>query len=404
METIRRNNRESTELMNITTEEVQRQQPFFYWLSSVEGIGNLTIRRLLGVMGKPERIYYATKTELLELKEKKILGEKQFYNLQEARKNANIYSAYDKLQEEKISMIPFYHPEYPERLRNIPDPPAVLFVKGQLPVPEKKSLAVIGARNCSAYGKRMAQEFAGFLGNKGIQIISGMARGVDGISQMAALTAGGKSFGVLGCGVDICYPDQNREVYEELIRNGGVISAYRPGTKPQSRYFPPRNRIISGLADALLVIEAREKSGTLITVDMALEQGKEVYALPGRVGDPVSEGCNRLIAQGAGVALSPDALFAEISGVTKCARQEYAWDSGCITELPVPSHFNEIECQIYQILDDYPKTLEEIYDELEKSYKSTIKICNLMQIMVELCIQKYAEPVNGGLAYIKRKP
>lgn len=390
--------------MNITTDEIKRQQPFFYWLCGVEGIGDLTIRRLIDEVGVPEKIYYATKEELTELEERKILGKKQLSNLKRARNNANVYSAYDKLFEEKIRMIPFYHPEYPKKLRNIPDPPGVLFVKGRLPDPDKKSVAIIGARNCSGYGMRMAEEFAGFLGRNGILIISGMARGVDGISQMASIKAGGASFGILGCGVDICYPEQNRGLYDELVKKGGVISSYLPGTWPQSSFFPPRNRIISGLSDAILVIEARDKSGTMITVDMALEQGREVYAIPGRVGDPVSEGCNRLIAQGAGIALSPEALLAEIYGVSERENAKYEKDNEEHTDYKLPSHFSEIECQIYEILDDYPKTLEEINEELKKSYKSTIKVCNLMQIMVELCIQKYAGQVNGGLAYTKQKP
>lgn len=391
-------------IMNITADEIKRQQPFFYWLCGVEGIGDVTLRRLIDEVGVPEKIYYATKEELSMLEERRILGKKQLSNLKRARSNANVYSAYDRLNEEKIRMIPFYHPEYPKKLLNIPDPPGVLFVKGRLPDPDKKSLAIIGARNCSGYGMRMAEEFAGFLGRNGIPIISGMARGVDGISQMASIKAGGASFGILGCGVDICYPEQNRGLYDELAQKGGVISPYMPGTKPQSSFFPPRNRIISGLSDAILVIEARDKSGTMITVDMALEQGREVYALPGRVGDPVSEGCNRLIAQGAGIALSPEALLAEIYGMSECENIKCAEKNEELKDYKLPSHFSEIERQIYEILDDYPKTLEEINEELKNSYKSTIKVCNLMQIMVELCIQKYAGQVNGGLAYTKQKP
>ena len=139
--------------------------------------------------------------------------------------------------------------------------------------------------------------------------------GIDGISQQAALLAGGTSYGVLGCGVDICYPRQNRKLYEELIQKGGLLSTYAPGTKALPAYFPPRNRIVSGLADALIVIEARQKSGTLITVDMALEQGKDVYAVPGRIEDPLSQGCNRLISQGAGIFCSLNGFLTEL-GIT----------------------------------------------------------------------------------------
>ena len=147
------------------------------------------------------------------------------------------------------------------------------------------------------------------MASRGITIISGMARGIDGIAQTAALDAGGRSYAVLGCGVDICYPEENRSLYDRLLQQGGILSEYPPGTPPEARLFPLRNRIISGLADAVLVIEARKKSGTLITVDMALEQGRDVFALPGRVSDSLSDGCNRLIRQGAAPATCPEDLL-----------------------------------------------------------------------------------------------
>lgn len=404
--------------MNIITEltlaeqDLTRQQPYFYWLYGIPGIGDRTIFRLFEKVRVPEEIFYATESELEKWQEEKILEEKQVQNLKRARKNCNLYSAYDKLRNDGIRMVPFYHPEYPGKLVNIPDRPSVLFVKGRLPAPHLKSLAIIGARSCSGYGKRMAQEFASVLGNAGVQIVSGMARGVDGISQAAALESGGSSFGVLGCGVDICYPGQNRPLYDELIKKGGVLSAYLPGTQPQSQYFPPRNRIISGLADALLVIEAREKSGTLITVDMALEQGREVYALPGRVDDPISEGCNRLIAQGAGIALSPEALLAELMGRAELPGHTELSGAGATWNLAkestarppvIPADLDEDEARVYQILDDYPKSLDEIWQEANKWDKSTIKICNLMGIMVKLCLRGYAEQINGSQVYIKRQ-
>ena len=169
--------------------------------------------------------------------------------------------------------------------------------------------AIIGARLASGYGREQARRFARRLASRGITIISGMARGIDGIAQKAALDAGGRSYAVLGCGVDICYPEENRELYDRLLQEGGIISEYPPGTYPEARLFPQRNRIISGLSDLVLVIEARKRSGTLITVDMALEQGREVYALPGRVSDSLSDGCNRLIRQGAGAATCPEDIL-----------------------------------------------------------------------------------------------
>lgn len=383
----------------MTEQELIRQQPYFYWLSRIEGIGDRTIFRLLERECVPEEIYFAEEERLQRWKEERILTEKQLQNLKQSRRLGNIYSGYDSLKTSGILLYPFYHPEYPKRLRNIPDCPSALYVKGKLPKAEKKSLAIIGARICSGYGKRMAEEFAEVLGGAGVQIISGMAKGVDGISQEAALRAGGISFGVLGCGVDICYPSQNRSLYDKLIAQGGVISSYLPGTPPQKQYFPPRNRIISGLADAILVIEAREKSGTLITVDMALEQGRDVYALPGRVGDAISEGCNRLIAQGASVALSPESLLAEMVGEEmNFSKKNENIDGINIKE--TDKLLEESERKIYEILDDYPKSSEMIWQELNQCEKTVMSIQKVMILLMKLCIKGFAEQ-KGINVYIK---
>ena len=199
-----------------------------------------------------------------------------------------------------------FEEEFPDKLRFIPGCPAGIYVKGELPEPQKKSVAIVGARECSEYGRKMAEYFASHLAAAGVQIISGMARGIDGIAQKAALEAGGSSFGILGSGVDIVYPEQNRKIYEMIEGHGGLISEHPEGTPPRGRNFASRNRIISGMCDILLVIEARLRSGTSITVNDALEQGREIYAVPGRLTDGLSAGCNRLILEGAGSALHPD--------------------------------------------------------------------------------------------------
>lgn len=209
--------------------------------------------------------------------------------------------------------------EYPERLREIPRPPKELYVLGELPDERRPTVAVIGARDCSEYGRHVASVLGAALGRSGVQVVSGMARGIDGIGQKAALDAGGKAYAVLGSGVDVCYPAQNRPLYDKLRTGGGILSEYPPGTPPLPGYFPARNRIVSGLADAVVVVEAREKSGTLITVDMALEQGREVYVVPGRVTDPLSKGCNRLMKLGAGILLNTEELVEEVRGI--CARR-----------------------------------------------------------------------------------
>ena len=201
--------------------------------------------------------------------------------------------------------------QYPPHLKYLPAMPRRLYYRGRLPGSEP-AVAIVGSRRCTAYGREQAAYFAEVLAGHGVSIISGMAAGIDAAAQGAALDAGGLSFGVLGCGADVCYPPGEKELYLRLMEKGGLISEFEPGSEPVAWHFPVRNRVISGLADAVLVIEARPRSGSLITANFALEQGRTVYALPGRVTDAYSEGCNELIAQGASVALSPDVILEEL--------------------------------------------------------------------------------------------
>lgn len=212
---------------------------------------------------------------------------------------------------EKIREVTENEPAYPSRLRPLKDMPKLLYYRGSLPE-EMPTAAIVGSRLCDYYGHMQAFEFGRALAAAGVQIVSGMAVGVDSYALEGALHAGGKVAAVLGCGVDICYPQGNEVLYREIMRRGGILSELPPGTPPLRCNFPLRNRIISALADIVLVIEAKMKSGSLITADFALEQGRTVFALPGRVGDALSDGCNYLIAQGAGIAYSPEAILAEL--------------------------------------------------------------------------------------------
>ena len=203
---------------------------------------------------------------------------------------------------------------YPERLKELPFMPKVLYYRGELP-DDGPAAAIVGARRCTPYGRHQAAYFAQVLAANGVRIISGMALGIDEAAQRAALEAGGLSFAVLGSGADICYPPSNRDLYDKLLKQGGILSEFEPGEKPLPWHFPVRNRVISGLSDVVIVIEARPDSGSLITADLALEQGRSVYALPGRVTDAYSEGCNALIAQGASAALSPQMILDELKSL-----------------------------------------------------------------------------------------
>ena len=225
--------------------------------------------------------------------------------------------------------------EYPERMMPFSDMPEGIYVKGRLPRDDRPSAAIVGGRVCSAYGREQARRFAREMAASGVQIISGLASGIDAAAHEGALEGGGTTFAVLGCGVNICYPRENYPLMRKILgQKGGVLSEFPPGERPLAWHFPQRNRLISALADLVLVVEARKKSGSLITADFALEQGKSVYALPGRVNDSLSEGSNRLIAQGAGIAVEPNVYgrgAADPSGIGN--RQPHA--GGTSSDLPL---------------------------------------------------------------------
>ena len=283
-----------------------------YWLARLRPLADQKKRKLRTCIGNGKEIYYEeTKLEKMEF-----LTKKDIQALREAKKRKNLQEEYEKLIAKGIEFVPYFEETYPKRLQNALSPPYALYVKGKLPGEEIPSVAMVGARNCTPYGEEMALEYGRILSEAGIQIISGMARGIDGAAQRGALNGGGTTYGVLGCGVDICYPGEHQGLYRDILKEGGLLSEQPPGEPPLARHFPARNRIISGLSDMVLVMEARERSGSLITADMALEEGKDVYALPGPATSPASRGCHRLIAQGAGILISPEELL-EMFGYKK---------------------------------------------------------------------------------------
>ena len=226
---------------------------------------------------------------------------------------------------------------FPLRFEGLSDVPQGLYCIGSLPDDNIPSVAVVGARSCSSYGRKTAFALGKFLAEHGVQVISGMAMGIDSSAQEGALAAGGKTFAVLGCGVDICYPRTSYAVYDALAVRGGIIAEVEPGTKPLAYNFPRRNRIISALSDIVIVVEAREKSGSLITVDCALEQGRTVYAVPGRLGDRLSDGCNYLIAQGAGILWSFEAVMEELDGMAALRKPRMRHRAVQSTQMTEPS-------------------------------------------------------------------
>lgn len=395
----------------------ESDRAYALWLVSQPWIGAGPIPKLLEYYGSPKEVYRAASTVKNREKENCLIPE----TLIRYKKENDIFRDYDLLMKSDMKISFIFDKDYPLRLKNIPDPPYALFYYGYLPENNKLSVAVIGARQCSEYGRRVATELGKILGKNDINVISGMATGIDGISQKATLNAGGRSFGILGSGADICYPDSNADLYESLKINGGVISTYPPGTPAVSRYFPPRNRIVSGLADAIVVIEARSRSGTMITVDMALEQGRDIYAAPGRLGDELSAGCNGLIGHGARIYLSPEIfmkdLFEEHSGVLTISDEDISFYArNTIPEYNSPSDLRHREyagnrekepdidkncLEIYRHLSLFPKSAEDIDIEITTEGGESQGETGICLMLMELCLEGYALQISPGY-FIKK--
>lgn len=247
-------------------------------------------------------------------------------------------------------------PLYPQRLKKYSNMPTGIYVKGELPDEHKKTVAIIGARSCSDYGKKAAYDYARVLSANGIQIVSGLAEGIDSYAHRGCIDGGSPTFGILGCGIDLCYPRSNEKMYHDILKaKGGLISEYESDSPPFAYHFPVRNRIISALSDAVLIVEARIKSGSLITASYALDQGVPVYCIPGRVTDSLSAGTNALIADGAAPALSPEYLLFEL-GIINNKKEE--------AEPPqILSTMSDFTQNIYKTITSYPQTLDMICEK-----------------------------------------
>lgn len=354
-----------------------------YWFSNLKGISGKRKKEIREKFPTTEALYNIEETAL----KRNNIEEGEYKIIVESLRNWKLEEEYDAMIQKGIQCVTIFDACYPERLKNISSAPYALYVKGKLPEENSPTVAIVGARECSAYGQTMASEFAATLAKEGVQIISGMARGVDSASQESALEAGGTSFGVLGCGVDICYPKEKISLYMRLQERGGLLSELPPGTPPQKCYFPARNRIISGLADAVLVMEAKPGSGSLITVDMALEQGKDVYALPGPVGSLLSRGCNELIRQGAGILLSPQDLMEELQ-IASSKEEKKSGTKKILLETE--------ENIVYSCLDFYPRNLEELIQT------TGLDISQLMAALMSLELKGFIAEISKNY-YVKAK-
>lgn len=319
-----------------------------YWIafSLIKGIGSVRFNKIKSFFGDLSIAWHAPVEVFREIG----LPKRVVENLAKIRDEVNLEKLYESVFQSGAAVITLLDEDYPALLKEIDQAPPVLYIKGNITKEDEFAVAMVGTRRVTAYGQQVTRDTSTFLAAHGITIVSGLARGVDALAHQHALQAGGRTIAVLGSGVDVIYPPEHRILAEEIIENGALVSDYPLGTKPEGSNFPPRNRIISGLSLATVVIEAGERSGALITSEFALEQGRDVFAVPGNVFSPASRGPNRLIQNGAFAMVSPhDILNAlDLSQIEdyKDARQLLPADTTEMKILKIlnyePIHIDEI--------------------------------------------------------------
>jgi DNA processing protein len=282
-----------------------------YWVgfNKVLGIGPARLRALLDFFGGIQEAWHADAASLTDVG----LDRRSISNLLMARKSMDLAGELDRLEQAGVHVLTWDSEDYPINLRNIYDPPPVIYVKGELLPEDDWAVAMVGTRHATVYGKEAARHLATGLAQNGVTVVSGLAAGIDAVAHQAALEAGGRTLAVLGSGVDVIYPEQNRRLAEQLVQQGALISEYPLGTKPERTNFPPRNRLISGLSLGTVVVEAGARSGALITADFATEQGRDVFAVPGSIFQRSCEGANRLIRDGAKPVLVVEDVLEELN-------------------------------------------------------------------------------------------
>ena len=277
-------------------------------LTSVEGVGSVAFHNLLSVYGSPRRVFEAA---LSELEQAAGLNHKTARNIKEFRGWERARAEIERAEREGVSIVTCRDPVYPERLRRIYDPPPLLYIKGSLDGADIP-VAVVGSRSASPYGRYVTERLCRELAQRGVTVVSGLARGIDTCAHRGALAGRGRTIAVMGCGIDVIYPPENRKLHGEIASSGAVVTEFPFGTEPDRPHFPARNRIISGLSLGVLVVEAGDKSGSLITARCALEQNREVFAVPGGIDLPGSRGVNRLLRQGAKLVENVEDILEEI--------------------------------------------------------------------------------------------
>jgi DNA processing protein len=364
--------------------------PLAYWIgfNRVRGIGPARLRALLDAFGTIEVAWFAPEEALREVG----LDRRSIANLLEVRRCLDLPAELVQLQQAGVQVLTWEDPAYPQLLLTINDPPPVLYVRGALRSEDVWSVAVVGTRTASVYGREVARMLATDLVHAGVTIVSGLARGIDAQAHRSALDAGGRTIAVLGSGVDIIYPWEHRKLADEIVEQGALVSEYSLGTKPEASNFPPRNRIISGLSRGVIVVEAGERSGALITADFAAEQGRDVFAVPGGIFQRGSRGTNRLIRDGAQPVLSADDVL-EVLNMTAVAEHVEA-------QMLLPT--DATEAVLLEQLSDDPAHVDEVGRAAGlpiATVSSTLALMELKGLVRQVGGMKYVRAREAGPLY-----
>jgi DNA processing protein len=358
-------------------------------LARVKGLGCVSFKKLVAHFGDPTRALAAAPSELAAIEGLQhdaiagIVGFSQW---------AEVDSDLERIRSAGIILVRYTDADYPARLRTIADPPPLLYVKGALTHADDKAVAIVGSRSASDYGRRVARDLARGLASFGFTVVSGMARGIDGMAHETALNCRGRTIAVLGSGVERAYPPEHDKLYQRIADQGAVISELPLGTKPMTFNFPARNRLISGLSLGVVVVEATEKSGSLITASLAVDQGREVFAVPGEVGSSRSRGAHRLIRQGAKLVETVDDIIEEIA--PQLARP--SGGAGKTEARQLPQNSSAAVQKVFALLQERSMQIDEIIEN------SGLVSAQVLGILLDLELQGYLRQLPGKVYTVER--
>jgi DNA processing protein len=352
-------------------------------LGRIRGVGGVSFKKITARFADPAAVFRASAAELAEIEG---LHRELIHSIANFNDWAEIDKEIQRARAAGIKMIPFSDAAYPGSLRAIADPPPLLYVKGELRDNDSKAIAIVGSRSASDYGRRIARDLARGLASFGFTVVSGMARGIDGMAHESALQAGGRTLAVLGSGVDRAYPPEHEMLYRRISESGAVISELPMGARPIAFNFPARNRLISGLSLGVVVVEATEKSGSLITASLAAEQGREVFAVPGEAGASRSRGSHRLIRQGAKLVETVEDIIEEIA--PQLSRNG---DAAPASARSLPENSGPAARQIFALLKETSLQVDQVIEQ------SGLPAPQVLQVLLDLELQGFVCQTPGKI-------